>query len=112
MARVAIGDLQKWALRPADALTEGWHPPVDPRLEDQYIPQLVAQIPTARPMKIPGPPDGDGIEYSLVTQPTLVEEVLGPRGQVSSQPRSDGQAKAHLGPVYQCGRHMTIEHLA
>src|SRR6202043_3488424 len=102
----AVGINKSWRFDQPTLLAEGWHPPVDPRLEDQYIPQLVAQIPTARPMKIPGPPDGDGIEYSLVTQPTLVEEVLGPRGQVSSQPRSDRQAKAHLGPVYQCGRHM------
>jgi hypothetical protein len=112
MARVAIGINKSGRFDQPTLLAEGWHPPVDPRLEDQYIPQLVAQVPTARPMEIPGPPDGDGIEYSLVTQPTLVEEVLGPWGQVSSQPRSDGQAKAHLRPVHQRSGHMAIEHLA
>ena len=39
------------------------HPPVDPRLEDQDVPELVAQVPTSRPVEVPGLANREWIEH-------------------------------------------------
>ena len=64
-----------------------WHPPVDPGLEDQHVPELVAQVTTARPVEVPGPPNRNRVQETLVPEASLVQKVLGPRG---SSPRSHG----------------------
>ena len=64
------------------ALAEGGSPPVDPRLEDEHVPQLIAEVPSARSMKVPRPANGKRVKKFLGTETLLVEQMLGPGGEL------------------------------
>ena len=79
---------REWSIsRPGASTSRGRsverrHPAIDPRLEDQDVPELVAQVPTSRPVEVPGLANRERIEHPLSTQPTLVQEVLGPGSEL------------------------------
>lgn len=76
--RLGAVDQRPGASTPRGRSIERRHPAIDPRLENQDVPELVAQVPTPRPVEVPGLADWKWIEHPLNTQPVLVQEVLGP----------------------------------
>src|ERR1700733_10708806 len=87
-------------------------PALAPRFQHQHIPNEILPIARAVEVLLPVTPHHRGIEQPRFAQALFVEQRLGPVAQRSAQPFAERNAEAHLRPLDQGGRDVTIEELA
>src|SRR5690606_31502698 len=91
---------------PADSLVP------QPRLEHQYVPEVVLPVLPSTEMRRPHLPDGLGPQIAFLPQTRLIEQVLGPVAQGASQPAAQRNTETLLGSVDELARYMAVQHLA